>query len=204
MANPIEQLDVVIAKKREELKELLLARDSLQHLAKLVSDGTMAITVQVDGRQLELDAPPEEPEATPAPPQALPVDKAARKSAIAKAAADKQVSGVKVGPTGRKSFSAAFKLKVLEAIDKADTQAEVCRKFDVYPSNIITWLRQREEGKLLPSAQGPEVSSLELRDDQDDSGPVEVVAPVSPFFNLLEDFLPHGERMTVPFRDYLQ
>jgi len=179
MASPIEQLNEAIAQKKEELKELLFARESLQELAHAMGGTALAITVSLDGKPLQL-AETVDAESTPTP--APTADKVDRRKTIADRVESKPASrskrAHKKGPGGRRIFSPEFKLEVLEAMDAGDkTQAEICKKFGIYPSNIITWQRQKEDGTLNPSPREPEVSSLELPEAQDDTPPEEASPP---------------------------
>lgn len=174
--NAIEQLEAVIAHKREELKELLLARESLQHIGKLMGPDAVAITVHLQDGPLQLGPAPEE--AKPAPrarkkPGPKPGKDPGRKSAIKRAVEKKRRAQ---GATGnkRRKYTTEFKLKVLKECEKARTNAEVCEKYGIYPSNIITWQRQKADGKLRPSAGEVEAPSLELP-EADEDGTAEVM-----------------------------
>jgi transposase-like protein len=59
----------------------------------------------------------------------------------------------------RRSFDAAFKLRVLEEWDRTSSAAErsaILRREGIYSSMVTDWRRQRREGRLVDPARRPD------------------------------------------------
>ena len=48
----------------------------------------------------------------------------------------------------RRTFTAAYKLQILEAAEKAESVGELLRKEGLYSSHLTTWRQQRDSGAL--------------------------------------------------------
>lgn len=72
-----------------------------------------------------------------------------RKEVIRQAA--KRTAKPKTAANGRKSYPVEFRLKVLAEKEAGARPKDLCDKYGIYPSNILTWQRQKEAGKLNPS-----------------------------------------------------
>jgi hypothetical protein len=48
----------------------------------------------------------------------------------------------------RRTFTARYKLEILEAAEKAESVGELLRKEGLYSSHLVTWRKQRDEGAL--------------------------------------------------------
>lgn len=69
----------------------------------------------------------------------------------------------------RRIFSAQFKRKLLEEIDRAQEGeiGAILRRHGVYSSSLAIWRRQREAGELealSPKRRGPKVKARDARD----------------------------------------
>ncbi len=95
--------------------------------------------------------------------------------------ADRKAVSPEVNPRqGRRRFSAHYKLKLLDELDRAQAVGEkgmILRREDLYSSQITDWRRQREAGALSAlnknrgrkkqrDAKDEQISSLEKRVSQ--------------------------------------
>jgi transposase-like protein len=72
------------------------------------------------------------------------------------------------GEGGRRNFTDAQKLRILNEYDKAPRKRDIIEKYRLSPSCITNWKQKREDGELRPSAGEAEEPSLDLSEEIED------------------------------------